>query len=63
METGLVKQLRDIQVQFHDFVADAPARMKKIQERLAVTHELSWQYRFVWENWHCRTQTGNGSPL
>jgi FkbM family methyltransferase len=52
METGLIVKLRDIQVQFHDFVEGAAARMARIQERLAETHELSWQYRFVWENWH-----------
>jgi len=54
MTTGLVKQIRDIQVQFHDFVPDASARMEAIQKRLTRTHELAWQYRFVWENWHRR---------
>ena len=51
VESELVRHLSDIQVQFHDFVPGAPARMRGIQESLARTHELTWQYRFVWENW------------
>src|SRR6185436_17590674 len=44
VETGLVRQLRDIQVQFRDFVPDAASRMKTIQYQLAKTHDLAWQY-------------------
>ena len=53
METGLIRHVRDIQVQFHDFVPNASPRMEAIQQKLARTHHLTWQYRFVWENWHC----------
>ncbi len=53
IETGLVKRIRNLQVQFHDFVPDAATRMRNIQQDLAKSHNLSWQYRFVWENW-CR---------
>lgn len=56
-DTGLVRQLRDIQVQFHDFVPNAPQRMLAIQKTLARTHELTWQYRFVWENWRRRDRS------
>jgi len=54
LEAGLIRRIREIQVQFHDFVPGAEARMQAIQERLARTHELTWQYRFVWENWRRR---------
>jgi FkbM family methyltransferase len=54
LETGLVRSLREIQVQFHDCVPDAPRRMLRIQERLAVTHQPTWQFPFVWENWRRR---------
>ena len=49
--TGWVSSIRDIQVQFHDFVPNAAARMKSIQDSLALTHSLTYQYPFVWENW------------
>ena len=51
LDTGVAAQVKNIQVQFHDFVPDAEAKMKGIQERLSVTHSLTYQYEFVWENW------------
>ena len=51
IETGCVRTVRNLQVQFHDFVPEAQARMRAIQRRLAETHEPTWRYEFVWENW------------
>lgn len=52
IDSGTVQRIKDIQVQFHDFVIpDARSRMNKIQERLSATHALTYQYEFVWENW------------
>ena len=51
---GLLPRIDDIQVQFHDFVPDAAARMALVQSLLKPTHSLTWQYRFVWENWRRR---------
>ncbi len=51
LDTGLITQMKNIQVQFHDFVPNAEARMKSIQQRLSKTHALTYQYEFVWENW------------
>ena len=48
---GLIEKFRSIQVQFHDFVPNAEARMRKIQQELEKTHELTYQFPFVWENW------------
>ncbi|HEX9426866.1 MAG TPA: FkbM family methyltransferase [Candidatus Polarisedimenticolia bacterium] len=54
IEGGLIGRIRHLQVQFHDFVPDAARRMEAIQSRLMATHSLTWQYRFVWENWRRR---------
>ncbi|HLG40108.1 MAG TPA: FkbM family methyltransferase [Chitinophagaceae bacterium] len=54
IDTGLVKFIKNIQVQFHDFVPDAKKRMSQIQENLNLTHFLTYQYEFVWENWQRR---------
>jgi len=51
IETGLIESIENIQVQFHNFTVDAKRRMERIQEALQRTHTLSYQYRFVWENW------------
>jgi FkbM family methyltransferase len=51
INAGLISKILNIQVQFHDFVPDAQARMKKIHEKLKLTHQLTYHYEFVWENW------------
>lgn len=56
IETGLSRIIRNIQVQFHEITKDSSARMKQIQERLKETHNLTYQYRFVWENWTLKRQ-------
>ncbi len=47
----LIRKIDDIQVQFHNFVPDAAARMERLQSALRATHTPTYQYRFVWENW------------
>jgi FkbM family methyltransferase len=51
---GLVKNIGNLQIQFHDFVPDAETRMKNIKARLSETHELTYEYLYVWENWKLR---------
>jgi len=55
LESGFIKNINNIQIQFHDFIPNAEERMKKIQYELQKTHYLTYQYPFVWENWQ-RTQ-------
>jgi len=54
IDTGYVVRIRNIQVQFHDFVPAAEHRMKKLKASLAQSHYLTYQYPFVWENWHIK---------
>ncbi len=50
--TETVKKIKNIQVQFHNkYVENPEKRMIAIQQELKKTHELTWQYKFVWENW------------
>jgi FkbM family methyltransferase len=58
VNSPLIHSIRNIQVQFHDFIPSASARMIAIQQCLARTHDLTWQYRFVWENWRLRQRQG-----
>lgn len=52
LNEGEIKRFKNIQVQFHDFLFDnAEGRMEMIQARLSETHDLTYQYKFVWENW------------
>jgi len=54
IESGLIHQVIDLQVQFHHFVSDAVAKRNLIREALKVTHEEKWNYQFVWESWHIK---------
>ncbi len=38
-------------IQFHDFVENAESRRESIRSKLSVTHELIFDYPFVWESW------------
>lgn len=51
LDLGLQTRVVNFQIQFHDYFPDAADRMTLIQERLASTHELTYQYPFVFENW------------
>ncbi|ASU34138.1 FkbM family methyltransferase [Mucilaginibacter xinganensis] len=51
IDEGTIQKIENIQVQFHDFFPAAVKRMKAIRKKLAVTHQLTYQYDFVWENW------------
>lgn len=51
LDSGLMSLIKNLQVQFHDFMPDSAERMKKIQSRLLLTHSITYQYPFVWENW------------
>lgn len=52
IENNLINIFKNIQVQFHDFLLDnGKERMNKIQENLSKTHQITYQYEFVWENW------------
>jgi hypothetical protein len=52
IETNNIQLFENIQVQFHDFIMpNAKERMNAIQEKLSKTHELTYQFEFVWENW------------
>lgn len=56
IETGLIDKIKNLQVQFHNFFPDAERRMFVIQQHLEKTHQLTYQYKFVWENWTRREQ-------
>lgn len=51
IETGFIKNIMNLQIQFHDFILNARKRMESIQKRLEKTHKLSYQHEFLWENW------------
>ena len=52
IETGLIRRVKELQVQFHeDVLPDADRRMRAIQAALGATHRLNWQHEWIWESW------------
>lgn len=51
VQSGLVRRIENIQVQFHRSFPNADREMRQIQAELSKTHCLTYQYPFVWENW------------
>ncbi|MDG1893470.1 MAG: FkbM family methyltransferase [Fuerstiella sp.] len=51
IESRLIQQVQNLQVQFHDFVADANRQRNELRQQLAPSHTETWCYEFVWENW------------
>ncbi|WP_452596486.1 FkbM family methyltransferase [Pontimicrobium sp. MEBiC01747] len=57
LDNNMISIFKNIQVQFHDFIIEnARERMEAIQKRLTATHELTYQYDFVWENWKLKSK-------
>lgn len=54
IETGLTQKVRYFQIQFHDYFKGAHERRRKILDELATTHELMWNYEWVWESWQLK---------
>lgn len=46
-----IKLVDNLQIQFHNFVPGAITKRNSIRDRLKQTHEETWCYEFVWENW------------
>jgi FkbM family methyltransferase len=51
IECGLIEMCSDIQIQFHNFYPDAPRLREDIRKSLKLTHHLTYDYTFIFENW------------
>lgn len=51
IETGLIRYIGTLQVQFHDLSPESESRMIRIRECLSETHMPVFHYHFVWDCW------------
>ncbi len=49
-----LKKIKNLQVQFHTFYPDCQERRNRIHEKLSISHKLTYNYDFVWENWELK---------
>ena len=51
IETGIVKNFKYIQVQYHNLFPEASERRDKIREALTLTHTEKYNIPWAWEAW------------
>lgn len=51
IELNLLTTVKNFQIQFHRFIPECDTRRKRIQDALSETHEQTWNYEWIWENW------------
>ena len=51
IEENLLVIVDQIQIQFHNFVENASEIREEFLAQVAKTHDPTWCYKFVWENW------------
>ena len=51
IETGDIKKISQLQIQFHNISINSLNQMNEIKENLRKTHKSTFEYIFVWENW------------
>lgn len=54
IDRGLISKFRFIQVQFHTLGDDFEERRLSIQSKLSLTHQLRYNYPFIWESWQAK---------
>ena len=57
LEINIVQNFSNIQIQFHEWYPSynqSKQLRNSIQNKLSKTHELTYCYPFVWENWKLR---------
>jgi FkbM family methyltransferase len=51
LETGRMKDVNCLMVQFHEWFDNAHWRRLRIRHKLRKTHREVWNYPFIWEQW------------
>ena len=54
LQSGVIKKVKYLQVQFHSFYPNAGPLRDRIRQELSITHDEMWHYPFVWESWRLR---------
>lgn len=51
LNSGMQKNIKNFQIQFHNWNEECPAQRAKIREMISLTHKQTWCVDWVWENW------------
>jgi hypothetical protein len=56
IDANKINKITNLQVQFHLFEGKENYEYNKLYTKLLETHELTWRFPFVWENWILKTK-------
>lgn len=56
IHSSYIKNIENLQIQFHTFIPNAIGMRDNIRKELAKTHQLIYDYYFIWENWELKTE-------
>lgn len=51
ISSSFLKNIQNLQIQFHNFIPSSVEKRDDIREELQKTHALTYDYYFIWENW------------
>jgi len=51
VEQRLHEKCKNLQIQFHSWIDNSKQLRDQIRKTLSLTHELTYDFPFVWENW------------
>lgn len=51
IDHSMISRIRDIQIQFHEFIPNSERLITELREELQKTHHLTYKYDYIWENW------------
>ena len=51
IDSNFVANIENLQIQFHNFITNSVEMRENIRKELSKTHQLTYDYYFVWENW------------
>ena len=51
IENDLIKNVKYLQIQFHNYLENAVLERKKIRRILKRTHVCKFNFPFIWERW------------
>ena len=57
IDSGYIKNINYLQVQFHSFVNDSKELRRLIRKQLRKTHKCIFNYPFLWESWQKKNTT------
>ena len=51
IDSGNIKKIQHLQIQFHNFVDDSEPKRQMIRNKLKKTHKNIYNFPFIWERW------------